>query len=179
MESLRRGGIILYPTDTVWGIGCDATNRQAIEKIIALKRSEGKAGLITLMESADMAVRYCNGAPDVAWQLMEMADKPLTLILPGGSGVAPELLGPEGTIAVRVPNHDFCHRLLQKFRRPLVSTSANISGEATPLKFGDISKEIIEGVDLVIDPAAEGNPTRKPSAIIELGRGGEIKIVRE
>jgi L-threonylcarbamoyladenylate synthase len=178
LEALQRGGVILYPTDTVWGIGCDATNTTAVEKVLKIKQSEGKNGLITLMSSADMAARYVNDAPAVAWELLEVADKPLTLILPGGCGVAPELLGTDGTIAVRIPEHEFCHRLLHRLRRPLVSTSANVSGKPAPLGFADISPEITSAVDYIVAPSCQGKPSGKPSAIIQLGKGGEIKIIR-
>ncbi len=178
VEVLKRGGVILYPTDTVWGVGCDATNSAAVEKVVRLKHAEGKIGHIVLMESADMAVRYVNKAPGVAWELMELADKPLTLILPGGCGIAPELLGADGSIALRVPDHEFCRQLLRRLRRPIMSTSANLTGEPTPLRYEEIAKEIIAGVDFAVDEACEGKPTRKPSAMIQLGEGGEIKIIR-
>jgi L-threonylcarbamoyladenylate synthase len=177
-EILRKGGVILYPTDTVWGLGCDATNGHAVEKVLKIKRSAARNGLIVLMGSPDMAVRYVNGAPQVAWELMEVADKPLTLILPGGVGVAPELLADDGSIAVRVPDHEFCRRLLHRFRRPLVSTSANVSGMAAPRDFADIAPEITAAADLVVDPSLEGHPTGKPSSIIRLGRTGEVTIIR-
>lgn len=176
---LRSGGIILYPTDTVWGIGCDATNDKAVEKVNALKCSEGKAGMIVLVDSVDNVPRYTSKAPEVAWQLLEATDKPLTLILPGGCGVAGSIIADDGSLAVRVPDHEFCHALLRRLGRPLVSTSANISGEPTPMKFRDIKPEISAGVDLVIDPMYEKGATGKPSSLIWLGQGGEIKIIRE
>ena len=179
LEVLRRGGLILYPTDTVWGIGCDATNAEAVQRIYDLKRSENKKGMLVLMASADQTERYINKAPDVAWQLMELADKPLTLILPGAVGVAPNLIPDEGTLGVRVPHHAFCERLLHRFGRPLVSTSANISGEPTPDSFENIFQEIREGVDYIVDPCYEGEATGKASSIILLGEGGEVKIIRE
>ena len=179
LETLRRGGIILYPTDTVWGIGCDAANAAAVEKIYALKRSEEKKSMIVLVGSIDHVTRYVSRAPDVAWQLFEMADKPLTLILPGGGGVAANLIPEEGTLAVRVPRHEFCERLLRKLGRPLVSTSANISGEPAPRNHDDIAKEIFAGVDHAVDPVWEGRPSRKPSAIIRLGESGRIEVIRE
>ena len=128
IEVLRNGGLILYPTDTVWGIGCDATNAEAVAKVYALKRSEDKKSMLVLCASADMIVRYVNKAPGIAFDVMEMATKPLTLILPGAVGVAPNLIPEEGTLGVRVPDHDFCQKLLYRFGKPIVSTSANISG---------------------------------------------------
>ena len=179
LEVLRKGGIILYPTDTVWGIGCDATNVEAVAKIYALKRSENKHSMLVLCKDADMVVRYVNKAPGIAFEVLEMATKPLTLILPGASGLASNLIPEERTLGVRVPNHEFCYRLLNKFGRPIVSTSANISGEPTPKGLGDVAKEVIEGVDFVVNPRFQGRPTGKPSSIIAFGEGGEVNIIRE
>ena len=179
VEVLRRGGIILYPTDTVWGIGCDATDETAVERVYQLKRSCNKKGMIVLPESIDRVGCYFRNVPAGAWDLLECADKPLTLILPGACGVAKNLVPEEGTLAVRVPDHPFCRNLLHRFGRPLVSTSANISGEATPKGFGDIAEEIRAGVDYTVDIRCEGAPTRKASSIIMLGEDGEVKIIRE
>ena len=179
MEVLRKGGLILYPTDTVWGIGCDATNAEAVARIYALKRSENKHSMLVLCESADMVVRYVDKAPRIAFEVMEMATKPLTLILPGATGVAANLIPDTGTLGVRVPDHEFCRKLLRKFGRPIVSTSANISGEETPKNLAEVSREIIDGVDFVVNPRFQGRPTGKPSSIIAFGEGGEVKIIRE
>lgn len=176
---LKRGGTILYPTDTVWGIGCDATNAAAVEKVYTLKKRVDHKSLLILTDSIDNVSKYVQKVPEMAWQLLEVADKPLTLILPGARGVAENLVPPEGTIGIRVVNHDFCKRLIYKLNRPIVSTSANIAGGVTPATFSEIPKEIRDGVDLVVDPAVEGRPTRKASAIIRIGLGGEIKIIRE
>ena len=179
VDVLRGGGLILYPTDTVWGIGCDATNAEAVARIYALKRSENKHSMLVLCSSADMVVRYVDKAPGIAFEVMEMAASPLTLILPGATGVAANLIPEERTLGVRVPDHEFCRRLISKFGRPIVSTSANISGQETPKKLGEISQEIISGVDLVINPRWQGRPTGKPSSIIAFGEGGEVKIIRK
>lgn len=178
LEVLAAGGLILYPTDTVWGIGCDATNAAAVEKIYALKRRTDKLSMIVLVDSVDNVVRYVREVPEVAWELLEAADKPLTLIMPGGTGVANNLLPDEKTIAIRVPKNEFCEKLLRKLRRPLVSTSANISGEPTPMSYADICEEIKNGVDFVVSPASEKSSTGKPSSIIKLGMGGEFSIIR-
>ena len=172
IEVLRKGGIILYPTDTVWGIGCDATNAEAVAKIYALKRSEEKHSMLVLCRDADMVVRYVDKAPGIAFEVMEMATKPLTLILPGASGVAANLIPETKTLGVRVPDHEFCQKLLYKFGKPIVSTSANISGEATPRSVRDIAKEIIEGVDFMVNPRFQGRPTGQPSSIIAFGERG-------
>ena len=176
---MRGGGIILYPTDTVWGLGCDATNAAAVERIYRLKRSENKKSMLVLCASADMTVRYVNKAPEVAFEVMELATSPLTAILPGAAGVAENLIPEEGTLGVRIPNHEFCRRMLAGLKKPIVSTSAIISGEATPVGLQDVAKEIVDGVDFVVNPRFEGKPTRKASSIIAFGEGGEVKIIRE
>lgn len=176
---LREGGVILYPTDTVWGLGCDATNAEAVARIYALKRSENKKSMLVLCESADMAVRYVDRAPGIAFEVMEMATSPLTAILPGAAGVAANLIPEEGTLGIRIPDHDFCRRMLHALGRPVVSTSANISGEETPVGLQQVAREIIDGADYVVNPRFEGHPTRKASSIIAFGEGGEVKIIRE
>ncbi|MCL2562403.1 MAG: L-threonylcarbamoyladenylate synthase [Rikenellaceae bacterium] len=177
---LKKGGVVLYPTDTVWGIGCDATNADAVERIYRIKRSENKKSMLMLVASAAMAERYATGAPAVAWELMEVADKPLTLILPGASGVAANLVPDEGTIGMRVPDDAFCQAVLRLLKRPLVSTSANITGEPTPMTYAEITDEIRSAVDFVVDPACESAAaTHKPSSLIAIGAGGEVTVIRE
>ncbi len=178
-EVLKRGGIILYPTDTVWGIGCDATNPEAVERIYALKERTDKHSMLVLMESPTMAARYLNKIPDVAWDLMEMNDKPLTLILPNATGVAANLLPGEKTLGVRIPAHEFCVKLIRRLGRPLVSTSANISGQPPAKTLREVDPKITQGVDMAIPEQYEGKPTRQPSSIISLGEGGQVKIIRE
>ena len=175
---LRDGGILLYPTDTVWGLGCDATNPDAVQRIYDLKRSANQKSMLVLCGSADMVVRYVNRAPGIAFEVMELATSPLTLILPGAVGVAENLIPDEGTLGVRVPDHAFCQALLRAFGRPVVSTSANVSGEETPTHLTEVSRAIIEGVDYVVDPRFEGKPTRKASSIIAFGEGGEVQVIR-
>ena len=179
VEVLRAGGLILYPTDTVWGIGCDATNEEAVQKVYALKRSEDKHSMLCLCRDADMVVRYINRAPGIAFEVMELSDKPLTAILPGAVGVAENLIPEAKTLGVRVPQHEFCQALLRKFGKPIVSTSANISGEVAAKRLKDVAQEIIDGVDFVVNPRFQGRPTGKPSAIIAFGEGNEVKIIRE
>ena len=179
VEVLRAGGIILYPTDTVWGIGCDATNEEAVQKIYKLKRSEDKHSMLCLCRDADMIVRYVNRAPGIAFEVMELSDKPLTAILPGAVGVAPSLIPETKALGVRIPQHEFCQALLRKFGKPIVSTSANISGEETAKRLKDVVQEIIDGVDYVVNPRFEGKPTLKPSSIIAFGEGSEIEIIRQ
>lgn len=176
---VKEGGLILYPTDTVWGIGCDATNEEAVGRIYALKRSENKHSMLVLCSSADEIVRYVNRAPGIAFEVLEMATSPLTLILPGAVGVAKNLIPDEGTLGVRVPDHDFCQRLLRKLGRPLVSTSANLTGEKTPRTLPEVAQEILAGVDYVVNPRFQGHPTGKASSIIAFGENGEVRVIRE
>ena len=176
---LRSGGVILYPTDTVWGLGCDATDPDAVARIYRLKQSDNKKSMLVLCASADMVVRYVDRAPGIAFEVMELATKPLTLILPGAVGVAANLIPAEGTLGVRVPDHEFCRQLLRAFGRPIVSTSANISGEETPAGLQEVARGIVDGVDFVVNPRFEGKPTRRASSIIAFGEGGEVKIIRD
>ena len=177
-EVVKNGGLILYPTDTVWGIGCDATNAEAVARIYALKQSENKQSMLVLCHSAEQIVRYVNRAPGIAFEVTDMATSPLTLILPGATGVAENLIPDEGTLGVRVPDHEFCRELLRRLGRPLVSTSANISGEKTPKGLPEVAREIVEGVDYVVNPRFQGRPTGKPSSIIAFGEGGEVRVIR-
>lgn len=177
-EVLRAGGVILYPTDTVWGVGCDATDAEAVARIYRLKGSEEKKSMLVLCATSDMTVRYVNKAPGIAFEVQEMATEPLTLILPGAAGVAPNLIPDEGTLGVRIPDHAFCQALLRRLGRPIVSTSANLSGEPAPRTLGEVAREIVEGVDHVVDPRFEGRPTGKPSSIILFNEAGEFSIIR-
>lgn len=179
LDVLKSGGIILYPTDTVWGIGCDATGEEAVQKIYDLKQSANKTSMLVLLDQIDKVSLYIQKVPEVAWQLFEVADKPLTLILPEARGVASNLIPETRTLGIRIPQNEFCQRLIHKLNRPLVSTSANISGQPTPMTFSEISQEIIRGVDFVVDASCEENATRKSSSIIMVGPQGEIKIIRE
>ena len=178
LEVLRKGGIILYPTDTVWGIGCDATNDEAVERIYRLKRRGEKKSMLVLLDNPDKVSLYIRKVPDIAWQLYEVADKPLTLILPGACAVAENLIPEEGTLGIRIPEHEFCKKLIRKLNRPLVSTSANISGQPAPRTYSEISQDIRQGVDLIVDPSLEGHPTRKASSIIRVGLSGEVNVIR-
>jgi len=179
VKILKEGGIILYPTDTVWGIGCDATNPKAVEKVFSLKKRSDSKSLIVLVDGLDMLYRYIKEVPEIADQLIEVADTPLTIIYPGAIGLAANVTAEDGSIGIRIPDHEFCKKLIYKFRRPIVSTSANISGEASPVHFGEISKEVRDSVDWCADPDLEAGATGKPSSIIQLGLGGEIKIIRK
>lgn len=178
VEILKEGGVIIYPTDTLWGIGCDATNAEAVEKIYKIKNSADKLSMLVLVRDIANVARYTGGVSDIAWELMEVAEEPLTMILPNATGVAKNLIPEQGSIGIRVPKHEFCERLLKKLNRPLVSTSVNISGEAAAVDFKDISKDILSQVDLVVDISFEGKPTRKASSIISIDSQGIMNIIR-
>lgn len=179
IEVLRKGGIILYPTDTVWGLGCDATNAAAVQKIYDLKKSTDKQSMLVLVHHVDMIGKYVTKAPGIAWDLIEITDKPLTIIYPTSCNLAFGLAGEDGSIGIRVVQHEFCQQLIRTFGRPLVSTSANLTGRATPHTYSEICKEILEGVDYVVPSNYAGKMTHKPSSIIKLGENGEVKIIRD
>lgn len=179
VDVMRRGGIILYPTDTVWGIGCDATNEEAVKKIFALKQRPETKSMILLFDTVGRVERYVEALPEVAGDMMEMSDKPLTLILDGAKGVAINLVPEDGTIAVRVSSEEYSSSLVRMMQRPIVSTSANISGMATPQIFSEISEEILNGVDYVAEYRRGDTQKKKPSSIIRLSNSGLVKIIRE
>jgi L-threonylcarbamoyladenylate synthase len=178
LEALNAGGTILYPTDTIWGIGCDATNPEAVEKIFKLKnRSESKS-LIVLLGSINDIDRYVKEVPVLAYDLIEYSEKPLTIIYDGAKGLAPNAINEDGSIGIRVVKHPFCEQLLRKFRKPIISTSANLSGEPSPKSFSDIDEEIVKGVDYVVNHE-QVKRSGQPSSIIKLGLGGQVKIIRK
>ncbi len=180
-EILRSGGVILYPTDTVWGIGCDATNPAAVQKVYDLKQRAETKAMIVLVSSVDALLRHTTAPAPVLGDLLDAnqgSGTPLTVIVPRGCGVAPNVLPEEGSLAMRVPEHLFCEALLRAFRRPLVSTSANLSGQNTPLSFSAISPAIKQGVDYVVPQKFESGATGKPSSIIMVDADNSVKIIR-
>ncbi len=179
MSVLRKGGIILYPTDTVWGLGCDATNAAAVAKIYNIKKREETKSMILLADSLRMIEQYVECVPEIVSQLIEVNDKPMTLIYPDAIFLPENLIAEDKTIAFRIPNDLFCLSLLKKMRKPLVSTSANISGEKTPGIFSEISKEIITSVDYVVKWRQDDKLHKEPSQIIKIGKKGEIQIIRK
>ncbi len=179
VKILSSGGVILYPTDTVWGLGCDATNREAVEKIFAIKKRAESKSLIILVRDENMLVRYVKEVPEVAFQLIEVADAPLTIIYPGAVSLAENLIAQDGSVAARIPDHPFCRRLLYRFRKPVVSTSANVAGAATPSRFYEIDPAIVSSADWVAGSNLEEGATGKPSSIIKLGLSGEVEIIRK
>ncbi len=179
IEVMRKGGIILYPTDTVWGIGCDATNAEAVAKVYALKRRDDSKALICLVDSDNRLQRYVRNVPDVAWQLIEAVEKPTTLILDGAVNLAPNLIAEDGSIGIRVTKEPFSHELCYRFQKAIVSTSANVSGEPAAQNYCDISQEIIDGVDYVCQSRRQEHKPHAPSSIIKLAADGEVTIIRK
>ena len=179
VKVLREGGVILYPTDTVWGIGCDATNEQAVARVFEIKRRSGAKSLVLLACDMDMVARHVKTIPSIAIDLVEVNDAPMTIIYPGAQYLAPNVVAEDGTAAIRIPMSEFCVQVIRKFRKPIVSTSANISGEEAPAFYEDIPAEIIDGVDHVVDPCLEEGATGEPSQIIKVGLHSEIEIIRQ
>ena len=177
VQTLRQGGLILYPTDTIWGIGCDAANEEAVRRIFQLKRREDSKAMICLVDSADRMQRYLRQVPDVAWDVVEYADKPLTLILDGAVNLAPSLIAEDGSVGLRVTKENISHELCYRFQKAIVSTSANISGEPSPACYDEISEEIRQGVDYIMRSRQNDKSKSKPSQIIKLGLDGQIKII--
>ncbi len=179
VEILKKGGIILYPTDTIWGIGCDATNPEAVKRIYEIKKREDSKSMLVLMENPALLERYVEEVPEVAWDLIEISTTPLTVIYPGAKNLAHNLIANNGSIGIRFTKEKFTSQLLQRFRRPLVSTSANISGEKSPAFFDQISEEIKSQVDYIVEYRQNDTSPAQPSSIIKLGPGGQIEIIRK
>lgn len=179
IEVLKRGGLILYPTDTVWGIGCDATNADAVKKIYELKRREDNKAMLVLLDNVNNLDRYVRDVPEIAYDLLEVAVNPITVIYDNGYNLAPNLLGENKSVGIRVSQEAFTQTLCKRFRRPIVSTSANISGEPSATTFKEISEEIKNGVDYIVKYRQSDNSKHKPSSIIKLGSDGTIQILRK
>jgi len=177
-EIIQNGGIILYPTDTVWGIGCDATNPEAVAKIYKLKKRAETQSMIVLMNGEKMMYNVFKEIPEVAWQIMDLSENPTTIILDNPRNVAPNLIAADNTLGIRIVKEPFCFKLMERMRKPLVSTSANISGQPTPIAFKDISPEIIKGVDYVVNLQRD-KIAGKPSTIIKLTNDSQVKVIRK
>ena len=175
---MQQGGVIVYPTDTIWGIGCDATNEEAVRKVYALKQRDDSKALITLVDREAKIEFYVREVPEVAWQRIEVADKPLTIIYDGARNLAPNLIAADGSVALRITREPFSRELCRRFRKAIVSTSANISGAPAPKTFADISEDILSGADYVCSSRREEDIPHVPSSIIKLGAGGEVKVIR-
>jgi len=177
-EVIKNGGIILYPTDTVWGIGCDATNPEAVAKIYQLKKRAETQSMICLMNGEKMMYNVFKEIPEVGWQILDLSENPTTLVLDNPRNVAPNLIAPDKTLGIRLVKEPFCFKLMERMKKPLVSTSANISGEPTPKSFKEISPEIIKGVDYVVNLHHE-KIAGKPSTIIKLTSDAQVKVIRK
>lgn len=178
-DVLVAGGLILYPTDTIWGIGCDATNVDAVRRVYELKKRIDSKALITLLDNPVKLDYYISDVPEIAWDLIELTDKPLTIIYEGARNVASNLIAEDGSLAIRITKEKFSQTLCQRFRKAIVSTSANISGKPSPQSFIDISEEIKSGVDYIVKYRQSERSDSKPSSIIKLGSSGQIQIIRE
>lgn len=179
VEVMRKGGVILYPTDTVWGLGCDASNSDAVKRVYKIKQRCDSKAMLLLVDSADRLARYVGNVPAVAWDLIELTTKPLTIIYDGARNVAPALVAEDGSVGIRVTSELFSKELCYRFQKAIVSTSANVSGEPTPGNFGEISPEIIEAVDYVVNYKQHEKGSAKSSSIIKLTSNGTVTIIRE
>jgi L-threonylcarbamoyladenylate synthase len=178
IASLKAGGVILYPSDTIWGIGCDVRSDAAIEKIWQIKQRPAEKGLIVLISKIEQLSEYVEEVPEIAWDLVEFAEDPLTVIYPKGKNVSTHLLGPDGSIAIRLLKDEFCKGLVYRYQRAIVSTSANISGSPSPIDFQSVSPEIKDQVDYILQPEMLKPKGVKPSKIVKLGLGGEFTMIR-
>lgn len=177
-ETIKNGGIILYPTDTIWGIGCDATNPEAVAKIYKLKQRAETQSMICLMNGEQMMYNVFKEIPEVAWQILDLSENPTTLILDNPRNVAPNVIGADHSLGIRLVKEPFCFKLMERMKKPLVSTSANISGQPTPRSFKEISAEIVNGVDYVVNLQRDKVGGR-PSTIIKLTQDSQVKIIRK
>jgi len=175
---IKDGGIILYPTDTIWGIGCDATNTEAVKKIFQLKQRDEAKSMIILLDSDAKLPSYIKDVPDIAYDLIQYAETPLTLVMPGARNISPSLIAADGSVGIRITSNQFCQQLIQRMRKPLVSTSANISGNASPQYFSQIDEAVINGVDYIVDLDQHSKEIKKPSTIMRLEPDGKFVFLR-
>ena len=179
LEVLKDGGVILYPTDTIWGLGCDATNETAVQKILTIKNRPAEKSLIILLDTDNKLQSYVTEVPEVAYDLIEYAENPLTIIFSGAKNLAQGVINMDGTVGIRIVRHDFCTKLVERFRKPIVSTSANLSGQNSPRFFDEIDSEILDSVDYVVEFQQEDKSLKKPSTIIKLGPSGQFEFIRK
>ncbi len=178
VEVLRKGGVILYPTDTIWGLGCDATNPQAVEKIYKIKQRPNTKSMLILLDSMNKLMDYAY-VPSMAWELIKVSNQPLTIIYPEAKNLAPNLIAEDGTIGIRIVRDDFCRDLIRAFGKPIVSTSANVSGKPAPTNFKEISQEIKNKVDYIVKWRQNDMRKARPSSIIKLEKNNEVIIIRQ
>jgi len=178
-EVLRKGGVIIYPTDTIWGIGCDATNEDAVKRVYEIKGRSDSKSMLTLLDSPDRLHLYVNDLPDIAYDLLECADKPVTIIYSGAKNLATNLIASDGTVGIRITKEAFSQALCKRFGKPVVSTSANFSGEPSPANFSEINPDLLRLTDYVVHYRRDETQKSKPSSIIRLEKNVEVKIIRE
>ena len=179
LKILKEGGLILYPTDTVWGLGCDATNNEAVEKIFRIKSRNDRKSLIILVDSETMLERYVKDIPEIAFELIAVSETPITIIYPKAKNLASAIPAEDGSIGIRVCRDEFCKELISRFGRPIVSTSANISGAHSPSHFMEITDKIFQAVDYTVEYKREDRQKHLPSPVIKVGHNGVIKIIRK
>lgn len=177
-DVLRKGGTMLYPTDTLWGLGCDATNDEAVAKIFAIKQRADSKSLIVLVDGEEMLSRYVRQVPDMAWDIVRLSNVPQTVIYPNGVGFAKGVCAEDGSVAIRIVKHDFCKKLIRKLGKPIVSSSANISGSESPRTFSEIGAVVKDAVEVQVPELFEGQSTRQPSSIIKLELDGQVRVIR-
>ncbi len=178
IESLQNGGTILYPTDTIWGIGCDATNPEAIKKVFDIKHRDANKSMIILVEN-EKRLQDLVDVPEMAWEIIDLSEKPVTIVYESAKGLPEEALAEDGSIGIRLVKDDFCKKLISKLNKPIVSTSANLSGDKSPLKFSDISQEIINAVDYAVEENREKISKYSGSSVIKVWKNGQVKVLRE
>lgn len=178
LKTLQSGGVIIYPTDTIWGLGCDATNAEAVKRIYEIKKRDDSKSMLVLVDTPNRIVQYAE-VPEIAWELIELTTKPLTLIYPNAKNLATNLYSDDKSIGIRVTTDEFCKSLISRFKKPIVSTSVNISGDPSPSIFSEIDSEMIKMADYVVKWRQNDKKKAKPSGIIKLGVNGEVKVIRE
>ena len=178
-QVMQEGGVILYPTDTIWGLGCDATNEEAVRRVYEIKHRADSKAMLVLVDSAVKVDYYVQDVPPVAWDLLDVADKPLTIIYSGARNLAPNLLAEDGSVGIRVTAEAFSSASCFRFRKAIVSTSANVSGQPSPRTFAEISEDIKQAVDYIVEARRTETAPARPSSIIKLGSGGEVQIIRQ
>ncbi len=178
LEVLKKGGVILYPTDTIWGLGCDATNPEAVDKIYKIKRRSNSKSMLILLDSPEKLTDYVY-VPSMAWELIRVSNHPLTIIYPEAKNLAPNLIAEDGTVGIRIVRDDFCRDLIRAFGKPIVSTSANISGQPAPANFSEVSDEIKNSVDYIVRWRQRDNRRFRPSSVVKLEKNNEIVIIRK
>jgi L-threonylcarbamoyladenylate synthase len=178
LRVLREGGVILYPTDTVWGLGCDATNQEAVEKIFRIKSRSGSRSLIILVDGDAMLERYVRDVPEIAFELTSVSDDPMTIVYPQGKNLAPGVCSEDGSIGIRICSEPFCNELITRFRKPIISTSANLSGKPSPSDFSEIDDKIKKAAGYVVSYRQEDTRKNKPSSVIKIDKNGAFKIIR-